>query len=316
MTSTKLLTGVAALALLGTVGTAAAAPVTGLLNNNSIVRFDSATPGTTTAAVAVQGLAAGEGVRGIDYRPLDGRLYGVVSQADGSGARVVRINQFTGATLAVAPLASNAANDILLPGVTPVTIGRVNGIDFNPVPDLLRLVGDGEQNLRINAGGRVAGGPAGSTAIDGALNFGGVADSTLNVISAAYTNPDNDPATGTTLYTLDSVSDELFIQAPPNAGTQSMGQSLGVNAVGAVGFDIAGADFALASFATSRSSLTELFAIALATGQATSVGFIGGQDLLGSLKIADIAIAPIPAALPLLAAAMGGLGFMARRRRA
>ncbi len=37
-------------------------------------------------------------------------------------------------------------------------------------------------------------------------------------LAAAYTDPDNDPATGTTLYVIDADLNALTIQAPPNNG--------------------------------------------------------------------------------------------------
>lgn len=291
----------------------AAAPVTGLLSDNTLLRFDSSAPGTTTN-VAVTGLAAGETLRGIDYRPKDGKLYGVISQADGSGARIVTINRITGATTGVASIKTNAANSILMDGATPVSLrGQLVGVDFNPMADALRIVTDQEQNLRANPGGRVAGGPAGATAIDLDLNLGGPPSAGLNIVSAAYSN-NFDGALSTILYTLDTVSDQIFIQNPPNNGTQATPVSLNVNAVGHAGFDILGAITAFASFATdAQGNPAGLYAIDLATGMATALGTIGGQ--LGNLRVTDIAVTPIPAALPLLATALGGLGWLARRRR-
>src|SRR6185295_20331011 len=62
--------------------------------------------------------------------------------------------------------------------------------------------------------------------------------------AAAYTN--NAPNNGniTTLYTLDATTNSLFIQSPPNTGTQTLGQTVTLNGSpldfsSATGFDIA-----------------------------------------------------------------------------
>jgi hypothetical protein len=304
-----------ALPLVLGAASAQAAMVTGLLSDNTIVKFDVTDPTMTSGPIAIQGLAVGETVRGIDYRPLDGKLYGLVTKADGTGTRLVTINRNTGMTTAVAPLASNAANNVLDPGVNPVNIrGGLVGVDFNPAADLLRIVTDAEENLRANPGGRVLGGATGATAIDGSLNLGGPPATPLNLVSAAYTNNFAN-ATSTVLYTFDSVSDQLFIQNPPNSGTQSMPISLDVDATGSVGFDILGKMRAFASFGEDdQGALANFYTIDLMTGKTVNLGTIGGQ--LGNVRVNDIAVTPIPAALPLLASALGGLAFFARRRRA
>src|SRR5437867_4132494 len=49
----------------------------GLLPGNTLIRFDSASPGTVQAAVAITGLqsGAGESAVGIDFRPRTGQLF-------------------------------------------------------------------------------------------------------------------------------------------------------------------------------------------------------------------------------------------------
>ena len=83
MMRVRFVTGLLSLALLiGIARVPAAAqpvaqPVIGLLQGvNSIVRFNSATPGTIISTVPVVGLAAGETLKAIDYRPANGLLYG------------------------------------------------------------------------------------------------------------------------------------------------------------------------------------------------------------------------------------------------
>ncbi len=106
--------------------------------------------------------------------------------------------------------------------------GTSFGIDFNPVPDRLRVVSDAGQNLRINV-------DTGVTTVDAALN---PAPGT-GVTGVGYTNNDNDPNTLTVLYDIDTMNDQLSIQAPPNNGTLNPVGKLTVKDVGlGTGFDI------------------------------------------------------------------------------
>ena len=68
-------------AALATAAPAAwAATVIALTNTGQLVRVESATPGTAVNTVPVSGVAAGEAVFGIDYRPASWQLYGVGTQ--------------------------------------------------------------------------------------------------------------------------------------------------------------------------------------------------------------------------------------------
>ena len=227
-------------------GNVNAATLYGVTTGNQLVRFDSATPGAVTTVGAISGLQTGEDVLGIDFRPATGQLYAV-----GSNSRLYVINKATGAATLVAVLS------------TPLN-GTVFGVDFNPVPDRLRVVSNTGQNLRINPND-------GATIVDGALNPG-----TPNVTAAAYTNSFNGAAT-TTLYDIDTATDQLFTQNPPNNGTLVLVGPLGVNATDVNGFDIATGDGSsgTAYAALTVTALTSLYTINLTTGTATPVGLIG-----------------------------------------
>ena len=121
----------------------------GLTLDNSLVVFDSATPGSTSAPIPVTGLAAGQTLVGIDFRPVDRQLVGVAAGAGGVGT-VYAINPLSGAATSINPI--------------PVLTGTAFGVDFNPVPNALRIVSDANQNLRIVMGG------AGTVNTDGNLN--------------------------------------------------------------------------------------------------------------------------------------------------
>jgi hypothetical protein len=220
-----------------------AATLFGVNTSNELVRFNSATPGTITTVGAITGLQAGENVVGIDFRPATGQLYAL-----GSNSRLYIVNRMTGAASFVATLS------------TPLN-GTSFGVDFNPVPDRLRVVSNTGQNLRINVND-------GATIVDSAIN-----GATTSVEAAAYTNSFNG-ATATTLYDISATADALYIQNPPNNGTTILVGNLGVNVTDINGFDIATGDNAAYAVMT-VGGVTGLYTINLTSGAATMVGTVG-----------------------------------------
>jgi len=211
-----------------------AAPVAyGLTDDGRIVTFKTATPNTLDANVAVTGLAAGERLLGFDIRPKDGLLYGI-----SSAARIVTIDPATGAATVKATLAADAA-DVSAP-YTAIA-GTAFGVDFNPVADRLRVIGNTGQSLRINV-------DTGATTTDGAINRAGAAPV---VTAAAYTNSFAGTA-ATMLFDIDTASASLALQNPPNDGTLANVGLLGVAVAGDAGFDIAGGANGLALAACAR----------------------------------------------------------------
>jgi hypothetical protein len=229
--------------LLFVAANANAATLYGVNTSNALIRFNSATPGTTTTVGTISGLQPGEDVVGIDFRPATGQLYAL-----GSTSRLYVINKMTGAAVFVAALS------------TPLS-GTSFGVDFNPTVDRLRIVSNTGQNLRVNPNDGV-------TIVDGALNPG-----TSGVNAAAYTNSFNG-ATATTLFDIDTTTDSLYTQNPPNNGTLNLVGALGVDVQGISGFDIATGDNTAYAALTSL-GLSGFFTINLATGAATFVGTIG-----------------------------------------
>jgi hypothetical protein len=228
---------------------------------------------------------------------VPGQLTGV-GQTGTSGA-VYRIDPVTGAATQV--------------NTIPVLTGTQFGVDFNPVPDALRIVSDADQNLRITAGG------AGIVNVDGSLNPGNP-----NVVGAAYSNNVDGGVNGqTTLYDIDSALDILVTQGgvnfppgtppvSPNTGTLFPVGSLGVTTNDLVGFDISG--FSGTAFASLTTSLgAGLYTIDLTTGAATLVGAIDGS----TLQVRDIAVAnvPLPATFALFGIGAVVLGAATRVRR-
>ncbi len=181
-----------------------------LTASNELVNYLSGNPLKEVSVTAITGLAMGERLLGIDFRPATGQLYAV-----SSASKLYTINTSTGQATAVAG------------SFTPAINGDFVGFDFNPTVDRIRLVTDRDQNLRLHpVTGMVV-------AVDGNINPSGAS---LN--GAAYTNSFAG-ATSTTLYDIDVATNQLYIQSPPNNGTLVPVGSLGVQAVGEGGFDIA-----------------------------------------------------------------------------
>ncbi|MDN2714525.1 DUF4394 domain-containing protein [Janthinobacterium sp. SUN120] len=250
----------------------------GLTDDARIVTFKTATPNTLDANVAVTGLAAGERLLGFDIRPKDGLLYGI-----SSAGRIVTIDPATGAATVKATLAADAA-DVTAP-YTAIA-GTAFGVDFNPVADRLRVIGNTGQSLRINV-------DTGATTTDGAVNRAGAAPV---VTAAAYTNSFAG-TTATMLFDIDTASAALALQNPPNDGTLVNVGLLGVAAAGDAGFDIAGGanGLALAALRTSAAGPSSLYRIDLATGAAVLSGGAAAPAASaignGAVGLTDIAIA-------------------------
>lgn len=221
---------------------------------NEIVHYFSGNPLVESSSYSISGLAAGERMLAIDFRPVNGMLYGV-----SNASKVYTINLMTGLATAVGG------------PFTPAIDGENVGFDFNPTVDRIRLVTDAGQNLRLNPiTGLVA-------ATDGVIN-----PANTDVTAVAYTNSFAG-ATTTTLYDIDVATDQLYIQSPPNNGTLTAVGSLGVQALGEAGFDIApnnsvaiaalfGRGFEQGQMEESNGNKFRFYYINLATGEAKNAG--------------------------------------------
>jgi hypothetical protein len=209
----------------------------------------------------ITGLPAGVTLRGIDFRPMTGDLYGV-----GSDSVVYRVNPSTAIAVAEGP------------AFAPALRGMSFGVDFNPTVDKIRVVSDAAQNLRLNVDeGTVLG-------ADKDLNPGAP-----QVVGAGYTSSSYSatrPA-ATQLFVVDAASDQLLLQSPPNDGTLSMGKRLGVDVGPDTGFDIAGADNAgYLATSTARSRGAGLYRVDVTTGKTRLLGRIGGGKRLAVTGLA------------------------------
>lgn len=273
----------AAAAVLAVAPTAQAKPVKragyGLSQAGWLVKFDATNTSRARAIGRVRGLAAGERLVGIDFRPRGGELVGL-----GSRSGVYRVSTRTARARRKSSLTTMAGAPVALRG-------ERFDIDFNPAADRLRVVSDQGQNLRANV-------DTGLTAIDGVLDYaegsghGGLA---TGISGVAYTSNDDDPATGTRLFGIDSRLDALVLHSPPNSGTLTTVGPV-ENAALTVGFDVysrrdsGGRAVSDTAYVSNRifTDATRLYRMSLSTGRLTRVR--GG---LGSFsRVSDIAIRP------------------------
>lgn len=225
-----------------------------------LVNVSAADPSRILSAVPLVGFNGG--LQGFDYRPADGRLYGIGND------RLHQIDPVSGIVIAV-------GNSNFNPG----TPGNFQGFDFNPVVDRARRVSDGGQNARIDPNlGQIVGG-----AFDTPLDYPASDPNdpaTPYVTGVAYTNSVAGAVT-TTLYGIDNNLSILTTINPPNAGQLNTVGPLGVTLApfSDVGFDITPAGVAYAVMTDNADLLTKLYTINLATGAATLVGRLGaGQS--------------------------------------
>ncbi len=173
------------------------------------------------------GIPVNQDFVGIDVRPTGpkaGGLYGLTRNGN-----VFVIDPRNGAARFVSRL--NVA-----------LVGNSFGVDFNPEVDRLRVISDQDQNLRANV-------DTGATLVDGRIRYAqGDRNQGRNPVAtgAGYTyapfSTQTPPPGDTTLYDIETGSDFLTVQAPPNNGTLNSVGSLNRNVGPRVGFDVAGKD--------------------------------------------------------------------------
>jgi hypothetical protein len=306
-------TVLAAVGAIALAGTAIGQTVFGLTTaGDRLVSFAPSDVSTLTSNVAISGLQSGETLRNIDFRPRTGELFALSSQN-----RMYVVNTSTG-----------AATQRLVGTPTAFTLNGTSGMDFNPVPDRIRVTTSSVQNLRLNpdTGGLAADdgiaqlpNPA-LRFVAGDPNFG----ATPNVVSVAYTNSTfGTPApTSTTMFAVHRQSQfvtNLVRQgsmggtpdSPNNGNLTTIGAITGIFTDDLYGFDIfsgfGGNDAYFSGNVISGG--TAFYSLDLATGSNTFLGNIGGAS---PVLIRDFSLIPAPGAGALLA--LGGV-LAARRRR-
>lgn len=249
----------AASAVAGFAALAHAETIFALHDGNEIVRFDSATPATTTAT-AVTGLAAGESLVGIDFRPADRKLYGLTDQG-----RLYSIATETGAATLV--YTSSVA-----------LVGTSFGVDFTPQNDRLRVLSDAEQSFKIDMATGVA-------TADPALAYGATDDNfgaAPNVTAFAFTNSVAGVHSAG-LYLIDTGTDTIGTLLVPTGQLTTI-WTLGVDATGSAALDISPrGNTAYAALTVAAS--TGLYRIDLLYGTPTLLGTIGSGASVRGLAV-------------------------------
>ena len=257
---------------------------------------------TPTAAVPVSGLNIGDQLVAIDVRPQTGRLYGL-GQNPKTGTVQLYILQMNSGTASAFALGS-AQSFVDAAGLPLLILANAFDIDFNPSVDRIRVVTTNGMNFRMNPNDGLLldgnfGGAAGSVAgvnPDARLNVGGA---NAQAMGTAYTNNEINTSI-TTQYTLDHITNQLYIQNPPNAGTLVSPLTITVGGLpldfaGDGGLDIQAGISAANSGAGAAGDaaavlisggMSRLYRINLATGVAT----VRGSNL-GGLNVIDLAVA-------------------------
>jgi hypothetical protein len=253
----RILTLLAAGALVASAAAAAkATTLIGLTAEGQLVRIDS----DTRRALAPMRVTGVDGrLLGIDQRPADGKLYGLTDRG-----QIVTIDIGSGRAIQISRL------------TMPFESGGRAVVDFNPVADRLRVMGMNGVNYRINV-------TTGEVARDGELKYqagSAWAGTQPRIVAGAYSNS-MAGATTTALYTIDTLSRTLNLQAPPNDGVQQPRGEVAPSLPSGIAFDILAGNpmgFLLAG--------GTLHMVNLENGRATTAGPVSG---LPQSEIIDLA---------------------------
>lgn len=260
---------------------------------NRLISFRASDPNTLLTSQAITGLIGTESIAGLDFRPLTGVLFALTSTN-----RVLTIDT----TTAVATQAATIGDFFNPPAADA-------GFDFNPAIGRARLAYADNVNALFVPDFNFFTLHTDLAYITGDANAG--ADP--NVVAVAHDRNDNNGATATTQFAIDSTLNILVRQGAvdgndadlaggrnPNLGLLTTLGSLGVDPTDRVGFDISdvgtlGNGAALAVMQLEGEQSSKLFQINLtaglanqALGTATLIGIVGGGDIL----ITAMAIAP------------------------
>ena len=238
---------------------ARAEKVAALLGGNTIAIVDTDTK-KAGKAMSITGLSGS--LVGIDVRPADNMLYGLVD--DGT---IVTIAMDGKATM-------KSKLDTMLPK------GVMATVDFNPAADRLRVMGNDGTNLRVNVDDGKVTKDGDHKYADGDMHKG----EKPNIVAGAYTNSYKGTKE-TVLFNIDGTIGGLIKQAPPNDGVLAAIGKLGVKADRAA-FDIL-SDGKGGNSAWLMAGDT-LYSVDLATGKASPAMKIEGV----SGPVMDIAILP------------------------
>lgn len=279
---------------------ACAEGITAVAVGNTLLSFDSATPGTTHTSLGITGLQQGEIIRDLDFHPTTGQLFGI-----STAGRIYSLDPQTGAARLVLSL-----GDRLL--------GRPLGFDFNPVDGSLRVTAEANQNFRVNL-------DTGEITVAGLLNYeeGGNPSADIRVVGLAFSN-NVASATTTTLYGINSSQRTLVRLDSPDSGTlTTVGPLIGSGILDStnIGFDISGVTGTAYAVFFGEIGGAGLFSVNLNTGISTRIGRIGsmmsGQvvGLAVTPSASNLQPVPEPVTILLLGTGLAGVGATVRKQR-
>jgi hypothetical protein len=191
------------------IGTIPSVPLIGLTPTNELVHLLSGPPVVEKGVVPISGLRPDELIIAIETRVKTKELYAISNQSV-----IYKINPVTGVATAI-------TGQPMVPAIE----GQMVGFDIDPVEDMIRVVSDLGQNLRLSPEtGQVL-------VIDTPLNPG-----TPAVQSAAYSYASR--VSRSFLYTLDVNTQALHRVHPASSGASFQLGNLGFTFSGDGGFDI------------------------------------------------------------------------------
>lgn len=192
------------------------------LSGGNLIVFKSENPGTIISSTPLSGVASGQVIEGLDFRPATGQLFALGYVASSGLAQVYSIDYKTGMATAIGSPVMLAANMVRI------------GFDFNPTVDRIRVTSFSGQNYRLNP---ITGGIA-ATDISLAYIPNDVHEGVgARIEAAAYTNSFPGAST-TTLYYYDYGFDDLVVSPNPNGGTLSTVGNTGISTITGAGLDL------------------------------------------------------------------------------
>lgn len=171
--------------------------------------------------------------------------------------------------------------------------GEVFGVDFNPVADLLRIVSDTGQNLRVNLDegrsiacrdGMAAEREPGFACVDGRTRLGG---ENVQIVATAYRG--ENPGNGDFQYAINAQDASLYRVSVPNDGALVAVGELGVTLSDAEqSFDIISngdVEGGVLALSEAGAAVSTLYGLNLETGAATAIGAIGDDGAVSALTV-------------------------------
>jgi Domain of unknown function (DUF4394) len=244
-----------------------------LTSGGQIIGFDVQNPGTLSNAVTVSGLASGDGLLSLSYRPADGGFYAISTQN-----RLYKVDPASGLASLIGSAAFSGATL-----VSPVAA-------FDPARDQLRVV-DAGHNLRVSA---VDGSLVASDSPPVYATGDAHAGTAPNLVALGSMPLDgHSPAT---VYALDFATQSLVSLGsiggspqPADSGALQTVAKLGVSFIASGGFGSQpdGAT-SYAALSASTSGGASLYQLDLSNGTVTAVNTIGG----GGYTVLALAVGP------------------------